>query len=98
MKKVIAEDRQTFFDIAIQAVGSVESAFVISRVNNKSITDTLSRDALAVPEIINKHVVNALNNQKPATAAETSEELQGNEIILSDGSILNSIDLTPIIV
>ena len=98
MKNVVAVDRQTLFDIAIQEIGTVESVFAISRANNKSVSDSLSRDVVAVTEITDKNVVNMFKIQKPATAVETSEELQGNEIILSDGSILNSIDLTPIIV
>jgi hypothetical protein len=98
MKNVVAVDRQTLFDIAIQETGTVESVFAISRANNKSVSDSLSRDVVAVTEITDKNVVNMFKIQKPATAVETSEELQGNEIILSDGSILNSIDLTPIIV
>ena len=98
MKNVVAVDRQTLFDIAIQETGTVESVFAISRANNKSVSDSLSRDVVAVTEITDKNVVNMFKIQKPATAVETSEEPQGNEIILSDGSILNSIDLTPIIV
>lgn len=98
MKTVVAVDRQTLFDIAIQETGSVESVFAISRANNKSVSDAISRDIISVTEITDKNVVNMFKIQKPATAVETSEELQGNEIILSDGSILNSIDLTPIIV
>lgn len=98
MKTIVAVDRQTLFDIAIQETGTVESVFSISRLNNKSVSDSLDRDVVTVTEITDKNVVNMFKIQKPATAVETSEELQGNEIILSDGSILNSIDLTPIIV
>lgn len=98
MKTVVAVDRQTLFDIAIQETGSVESVFAISRANNKSVSDSISRDVVAVTEITDRNIVDMFKTQKPATAVETSEDLQGNEIILSDGSILNSIDLTPIIV
>ncbi|HPY80686.1 MAG TPA: hypothetical protein PK548_02475 [Bacteroidales bacterium] len=98
MKNVVAVDRQTLFDIAIQETGTVESVFAISRANNKSVSDSLSRDVVAVTEITDKNVTNMFKSQKPATAVDMSEELVGNEIILSDGSILNSIDLTPIIV
>lgn len=98
MKTVVAVDRQTLFDIAIQETGSVESVFAISRANNKSVSDSISRDIIAVTEITDKNVTNMFKSQKPATAVDMSEELVGNEIILSDGSILNSIDLTPIIV
>lgn len=98
MKNVVAVDRQTLFDIAIQETGTVESVFAISRANNKSVSDSISRDIIAVTEITDKNVTNMFKSQKPATAVDMSEELVGNEIILSDGSILNSIDLTPIIV
>lgn len=98
MKTIVAVDRQTLFDIAIQETGTVESVFAISRANNKSVSDSLSRDVVAVTEITDKNVTNMFKSQKPATAVDMSEELVGNEIILSDGSILNSIDLTPIIV
>lgn len=98
MKTVVAVDRQTLFDIAIQETGTVESVFAISRANNKSVSDAISRDIISVTEITDKNVTNMFKSQKPATAVDKSEELVGNEIILSDGSILNSIDLTPIIV
>lgn len=65
-------ERQTIFDVALQACGSAESAFNIARLNDVSVSEMLpSGTSLELPDIdaVGKRVVAYYSNNAfyPAT-------------------------------
>ena len=58
------QNRQSVFDIAIAATGSVESVVEIARLNNFGLNNRLEfGTVLQIPFVINQNVVNYLNNK-----------------------------------
>ncbi|MCT4590522.1 MAG: hypothetical protein N4A71_22030 [Carboxylicivirga sp.] len=76
-----SSERQSFFDIAIQKLGSPEAAFLLAMENGRSLTDELSPGAsLKLPEQWNSKVVDYFSNKNvaPATYAESASSQNEN--------------------
>lgn len=74
MRTVIAQRRQTLWDIAVQYCGSTSSAFDIATLNGKAPTyQPRPGDSLIVPEPENKNVAAHYANHGivPATSSQT---------------------------
>ena len=68
--KLTVLDRQSMFDIAVQALGSAESAFELAVLNGLSVTDELDAGLeLLLPASANKEIATYYTNRqlKPAT-------------------------------
>jgi len=68
--KIIVQNRQTLWDIALQHCGSANAAFGIARLNNIALSDKPAPGTvLTVPQVADKKVVNyyADNGIVPAT-------------------------------
>ena len=77
--KVTVLDRQSSFDIAVQALGSTEAAFSLALLNNLSVTDDLETgQELILPVGTNKEIVSYYTSRrlKPATGI-TNDSLTG---------------------
>jgi hypothetical protein len=88
MRKVVIQDRQTLFDIAVQYCGDREAAFQIANINDISLTETLPVGlSLEIPEVINQKVVNYYTNNSisPATASTEQADIPENAMISNDG-------------
>ena len=69
--KTTAHDRQSIFDVAIQRMGSAESAFILALDNNLSMTDELfTGQELDLKVIDNREIKEHFKNRrlKPATS------------------------------
>ncbi|MDD4394871.1 MAG: hypothetical protein PHQ33_03180 [Bacteroidales bacterium] len=95
METIRLRDRQTIFDVALQACGSAEAAFDIARMNDISISELLPAGTiLKIPEVdsSSKRVVDYYDNTfYPATGEETSEEPE------SENAIMDIMLETPIV-
>ena len=82
MRRVVAKDRQTLFDIALEVWGRAELAYDLAESNGLELSAEVEAGAvLVVPTVVGKTdaaVVEqyALNGIEPATAASL-EELEG---------------------
>lgn len=76
---------QSFFDKALEITGSVENAFAMAVLNNKSITDTLIVGEELKPSIVTaKGIVNLFSKyNRPATGITN----QNHELIVADEGI-----------
>jgi hypothetical protein len=77
--KLTVLDRQSSFDIAVQALGSAEAAFETAILNDLSVTDDLEMgQELLLPASSNREIANYYNNRrlKPATGI-TDDSLTG---------------------
>lgn len=74
-------ERQSFFDVAIQRMGSIESAFALAVKNGLSLTDELAPGySLELPDVIDKKVADYFKNKNitPATYAENASSQNEN--------------------
>lgn len=77
MMKVKPLERQSLADITIQATGSIENIFAVSRLNDISISGELTGAMLEMPEATHREIVvrYAAKNVRPATEI-TQEEME----------------------
>lgn len=74
-------ERQSFFDIAIQKLGSPEAAFQLAIANGLSLTDELvPGSSIELPEVWDSKVVDYFgkSNLSPATFADSASVQQDN--------------------
>lgn len=79
------KERQTIFDVALEACGAWTAAYAIAEKNNRSLTDDLvAGEVLELPAVVDSRVVEHFRQDgtSPATgitAEETSTLLYGGE-------------------
>ncbi len=76
-----SSERQSFFDVAIQKLGSPEAAFLLAMENSLSLTDELAPgSSLELPEQWNSKVADYFSkmNVAPATFAESASSQDEN--------------------
>lgn len=72
-------DKQTFFDVAIQQCGNIETVFALALENNLSITDDLAAgQTISLIAVNDSDIANYFGNRNivPATGITTLTEEQ----------------------
>jgi hypothetical protein len=81
MRTIVVKDRQTLFDIAVQAMGDADAAYELARLNDISVTEELeSGQQLLMPdEATDESTVGEFKTKKwcPATADQEQDVIPG---------------------
>jgi hypothetical protein len=81
---------QTFFDIAIQELGSAEGAFELAVLNGLSVTDDLDPgQELQLPAVVNRSISEYYANKgiKPATGFDSAQPTELPRVFFEELSI-----------
>lgn len=76
---VIANELQSWIDISVRQLGSLDNLFALASINNMSITDDLILgQSVLLTEVSDKNIVTYLENEEinPATGITTLTEEQ----------------------